>query len=75
MYCVKELGGAEDFTESLVKQEIKVVKAAIFQAVQPAPSTFRPPKYRMNISPAMEIIRYTGGREAFQMLARTAERS
>ena len=47
----------EDLTVSLVKQERKVVNAAMSHDRQPVPSTFFPPNHRMNSTPAQETAR------------------
>ena len=47
----------EDFTVSFVKQERKVVKAAMSHALHPVPSTFRAPNHRINSTPAPEAAR------------------
>jgi hypothetical protein len=47
----------EDFTVSFVKQERKVVKAAMSHVRQPVPSTFFAPNHRIKITPAPEAAR------------------
>ena len=62
----------EDLTVSLVKQERKVVNAAISQLLQPVPSTFFAPNHRINSPPAPDAARYSGGRADCHTLERTA---
>ena len=63
----------EDFTESLIKQDKNVVNDATFHTFQPFPSTFLLPKYRINSTPVIEMIRYSGGNAVLQIFARTAD--
>ena len=62
----------DDLTVSLVKQERKVVNAAISHARQPVPRTFFAPNRKMNSTPAPDTARYSGGRADCQTLLRTA---
>ena len=55
--ALKSLATLEDLTTSLVKQERKVVKAAISQLLQPVPSTFFAPNHRMKRAPASDAAR------------------
>ena len=73
--ALKSLATLEDFIVSLVKQERKVVKAAMFHVLHPVPSTFFAPNHRMNSTPASDTARYSGGRAACHTLLRTAVRS
>ena len=46
----------DDFTASFVKQERKVVNAAMFHAVHPVPVTFFDPNHKMKITLIIDII-------------------
>ena len=48
------------------------MNAAMSQAVQPVPATFRAPRYRMGTAPSMEMMRYRGGMAFSHRLAVTA---
>ena len=52
--ALNNFAALEDFVESLVKQEINVVNAAISHVRHPTPSTFFPPKYRINKTPVID---------------------
>lgn len=73
-FCTElnSLAPLEDLTVSFVKQDRKVVNAAMSQAFQPVPSTFFAPNHRINTAPAPEAARYSGGSADCQTLLRTA---
>ena len=54
---LKSLATLEDLTTSLVKQERKVVKAAMSHTRQPVPRTFFAPNHKMNSTPASDAAR------------------
>ena len=62
----------EDLTTIFVKQERKVVNAAMSHVLQPEPSTFLAPNHKMNSTPASDAARYSGGRADCHTLLRTA---
>ena len=70
--ALNSLATFDDFTVSLVKQEMKVVNAAMFHARHPLPSTFFQPNHRMNNTPAFAAARYSGGSADCHTLLRTA---
>jgi hypothetical protein len=53
---LKSFAALEDLRAILVKQERKVVKAAMFQAVKPVPRTFFAPKYIISTAPQAEMM-------------------
>lgn len=71
--ALKSFAALEDFTESFVKHDTNVVNVAMLHALQPVPSTFLPPKYSINITPAIDITLYTDVSDVFQILAFTAD--
>ena len=70
--ALNSFAALEDLVASLVKQARNVVNFAMDQTVQPVPSTFFPPKYRISAAPIMESTRYSGGRDAVHRFAFTA---
>ena len=70
--ALNSFAALEDLTTSLVKQDRKVVKAAMSHALQPVPSTFFAPNHKMNSTPALDAARYSGGRADCHTLLRTA---
>ena len=73
-FCTElnSLATLEDLTVSLVKQERKVVNAAMSHVFQPVPRTFFAPNHRMNSTPASDTARYSGGSADWRTLLRTA---
>ena len=61
------------YEENLTAYEKSAVKDAIVHVLQPVPRTFFCPKYRINSTPVMEMIRYKGGMMEFQIFAFTAD--
>ena len=70
--ALNSFAALEDLVASLVKQARNVVNSAMDQTVQPVPSTFFPPKYRISAAPIMDSTRYRGGRDAVHRFAFTA---
>ena len=73
--ALKSFAALEDLTDSFMKQERKVVNAAMSHARQPVPSTFPAPKYKMNSTLRLDSTRYSGGSADCQRFARTAAAS
>ena len=55
--ALKSLAALEDLTTSLVKQDRKVVKAAMSHTLHPVPRTFLVPNQRMKSTPASDAAR------------------
>ena len=73
--ALNSFAALDDLVDIFMKQDRKVVNAAMSHARQPVPSTFFAPNQSMNITLRLDTTKYSGGSADCHTLERTAVRS